>query len=63
MKKKTIIQRIILIIMILIAIAAGVSYFILEPGKPLMAFYVACCSGVLIINLVIILIFVRKNFK
>ncbi|MDR1602874.1 MAG: hypothetical protein LBS42_10660 [Tannerella sp.] len=63
MKKKNIIQRTILIMMALIAIAAGVSYFVLEREKPWMAFYVACCGGVLIINLVIILIFVRKNIK
>ncbi|MDR0757029.1 MAG: hypothetical protein LBF85_04190 [Tannerella sp.] len=63
MKKKNVMQRIILIMIALIAISAGVSYFILEPEKPWLAFYAACCGGVLIINLVIMLIFIRKNFK
>jgi hypothetical protein len=63
MTKKAIIQRIIFIMTALIAVAAGVSYFIFRHEKPWTAFYVACCGGVLIINLIIMLIFVRKNFK
>ncbi|MDR1781104.1 MAG: hypothetical protein LBR50_10330 [Tannerella sp.] len=61
-KRKTI-QRIILILMALIVVAATVAYFILQADKPWMAFYIACCGGVLAVNLVIMLIFVRKNVK
>ncbi|MDR1407843.1 MAG: hypothetical protein LBJ23_07345 [Tannerella sp.] len=63
MKKRTLMQRIIFILMALIVAAASISYFILEPRKPWLAFYVACCGGVLAANLIIALIFVRKNFK
>ncbi|MDR2119452.1 MAG: hypothetical protein LBP64_01075 [Tannerella sp.] len=63
MNKKTVIQRIIFTVMALIAVAAGVAWFILRDEKPWLAFYVACGGGVLITNLIIMLIFVRKNFK
>jgi hypothetical protein len=63
MKKRTIIQRIILVLMALIAIAACVLYFVLEAEKPWMAFFVACCGGMLVVNLIIMLIFVRRNIK
>ncbi|MDR1747045.1 MAG: hypothetical protein LBR49_07225 [Tannerella sp.] len=63
MKKRVVISRILLILMGLIVIAAIVAYFILQPDKPWLAFYVACCAGVCVVNLVICLIFVRKNVK
>ncbi|MDR1332393.1 MAG: hypothetical protein LBK07_09870 [Tannerella sp.] len=56
-------QRIILVLMALIAVAAGVLYFIFEAERPWIAFYVACCGGVLVVNLIIMLIFVRRNIK
>ncbi|MDR3260207.1 MAG: hypothetical protein LBT78_00050 [Tannerella sp.] len=61
MKKRRIIQRVILILMALVGLACLILYLALRPEKPWMAFYVACCGGVLIVNLLIVLIFVRKN--
>jgi hypothetical protein len=63
MKKRTILQRIILVIMALIAIAASAFYLILEAEKPWTAFYIACCGGILVINLTVMLILVRRNIK
>jgi hypothetical protein len=49
--------------MAIIAIASVIAYFILVKDKEWMAFYLACCGGVLIVNLIIVAIFVRKNLK
>lgn len=62
MRKRKIILRILLIMIILIAIGSTIAYFILRPEKEWTAFYVACCGGVLIVNLILSMIFVRKNF-
>ncbi|MDL2255284.1 hypothetical protein LJC44_04125 [Parabacteroides sp. OttesenSCG-928-G06] len=61
-KKKTVI-RILAGIALLIAIAATVAYFVLEPEKPWLAFYVACCGGVLVVNFILSAYFVYKNFR
>jgi hypothetical protein len=61
MGKRSNIQRVILILMVLVGLASLILYLAFRPEKPWMAFYVACCGGVLIVNLLIILIFVRKN--
>lgn len=63
MKKKQIILRVIYVLMALITIASIIAYFVLARDREWMALYVACCGVVLIINLIIITIFVRKNFK
>jgi hypothetical protein len=64
MSKRTLIQRVILVLMIVIAIAGTIFHAALSrQEKPWMAFYVACCSGVLIVNLILVLIFVRRNIK
>jgi len=63
MTKRTIILRIIYVLIAVIAIAGVISYFILVKDKEWLAFYLACCEGVLIVNLIIMIIFVRKNFK
>lgn len=47
----------------LILITTLVLYFIYKPEKPWVAFYIACCGGVLIINLTLSVGFVYKNFK
>ena len=63
MDKKQIILRIIYVLMALIAIASVIAYFFLVRDREWLAFYVACCGGLLIINLIIITVFIRKNFK
>ncbi|MDH6342878.1 zinc transporter ZupT [Parabacteroides sp. PFB2-12] len=63
MKKKKRIIRILVIIAAIIAIAATIAYFVLEPEKPWLAFYIACCGGVLVVNFILSIIFVNKNFK
>ena len=61
MKRKII--RILLIIIVLIVIAATIAYFKLEQEKPWLAFYIACCAGVLVINLILSVYLFYKNFK
>jgi len=63
MTKRTIILRIIYVLIAVIAIASVISYFILVKDREWFAFYLACCGGVLIVNLIIMIIFVRKNIK
>lgn len=62
MKRKKVIT-VLLIVIVLIIIATVIAYFIYEPEKPWLAFYIACCGGVLVVNLIISVIFVSKNFK
>lgn len=45
----------------IIAIGSMIMYFVLKPEKPWMAFYVACCGGILIVNLILSMIFIKKN--
>ncbi|WP_277464740.1 hypothetical protein [Parabacteroides sp. PF5-6] len=61
-RRKTFITVIITLIA-LIAIASVVSYFVIAPEKPWKAFFVACCGGVLVVNLLLSLFLVMKNFK
>jgi len=61
MKRKIIF--ILLIIIALVIISAVISYFIYEREKPWLAFYIACCAGVLVVNLIIVGFFINKNFK
>jgi len=60
---KKIILRVIYVLIAFITIASAITYFVLVNDREWMAFYVACCGGVLVINLIIIAFFVRKNFK
>jgi len=63
MIKKQIIQRIIYVLIAIIVIASVISYFVLVKDREWMAFFVVCCGGVLIVNLIIMVIFVQKNLK
>lgn len=63
MKRRKIFMSVIVGLLIVISIATVVFYFILADEKPWMAFYVACCGGVLIVNLLFSLFLVHKNFK
>jgi len=60
--KRTII-RILLILIALLIITATILYFIYEPDRPWFAFYLVCCAGVLVVNLIAIIFLVNKNFK
>ncbi|MDR3268788.1 MAG: hypothetical protein LBT83_06950 [Tannerella sp.] len=61
MNKRSVIQNTLFALMGLVGAASIIFYFVLRGEKPWLAFYVACCGGVLIVNLIIVLLFVRKN--
>ena len=63
MKRKQIILRVIYVLIAIIVIASMIAYFVLAKDREWLAFFVACCGGVLIVNLIIMLIFVQKNLK
>ena len=44
-------------------VATVIAYFVIKPDRPWMAFYVACCGGVLVFNFLISLFLVNKNLK
>ena len=62
MKRAKIIKAL-LVAIFLIIIATVVAYFIYSQDKPWLAFYIACCGGVFVVNLIISIIFINKNFK
>ncbi len=62
MNKKTLI-RIVAGLIAVTAIGTTIAYFILRTEKPWMAFYVACCGGVLVFNFLISLFLINKNLK
>ncbi len=62
MNKKTL-TRILCGLIAITTIATVIAYFVIKPDKPWMAFYVACCGGVLVFNFLISLFLVNKNFK
>ena len=63
MVKKQLILRVIYVLMAIVALGSVISYFVLVKDREWLAFYVACCGGLLIVNLIIIVVFVNKNFK
>ena len=62
MNKKTF-TRVLMGLALFTAVATLIAYFVLQGEKPWMAFYVACCGGVLVFNFLISLLLVNKNFK
>lgn len=62
MNKKTL-SRVLIGLSIITAVASVITYFVLEPDRPWMAFYLACCGGVLVFNFLISLFLVNKNLK
>ncbi|WP_455638306.1 hypothetical protein [Parabacteroides sp.] len=62
MNKKTL-TRVLVGLIIITAIASVITYFVLKPDRPWMAFYLACCGGVLVFNFLISLFLVNKNLK
>ena len=62
MNKKTF-TRVLTGLIILTVIATVITYFVMKPDRPWMAFYMACCGGVLVFNFLISLFLVNKNLK
>ena len=62
MNKKTL-TRVLTGLIILTVIAMVITYFVMKPDRPWMAFYIACCGGVLVFNFLISLFLVNKNLK
>ena len=62
MNKKTL-TRVLLWLIAITTVATVIAYFVIKPDRPWMAFYVACCGGVLVFNFLISLFLVNKNLK
>ena len=62
MNKKTL-TRVLFGLIAITIVATVIAYFVIKPEKPWLAFYVACCGGVLVFNFLISLFLVNKNFK
>ena len=62
MNKKTL-TRVLLGLIAITTVATVIAYFVIKPDRPWMAFYVACCCGVLVFNFLISLFLVNKNLK
>ena len=62
MNKKTL-TRVLTGLIILTVIATVITYFVMKTDRPWMAFYMACCGGVLVFNFLISLFLVNKNLK
>ena len=62
MNKKTL-TRVLFVLIAITIVATVIAYFVIKPDRPWMAFYVACCGGVLVFNFLISLFLVNKNLK
>ena len=62
MNKKTF-TRVLIGLSVITTVATVIAYFVIKPDRPWMAFYVACCGGVLVFNFLISLFLVNKNLK
>ena len=62
MNKKTL-TRVLFGLIAITIVATVIAYFLIKPDRPWMAFYVACCGGVLVFNFLISLFLVNKNLK
>ena len=60
---KKIVSRILMALVVITIVMATIAYFALKASRPWMAFYVACCGGVLVFNFLISLFLVSKNLK
>ena len=63
MNKRTVILRTLAVLIGLIAVATVVIYFVLRSDREWLAFYVACCGGVLVVNLGLMMVFAAKNIR
>ncbi len=55
--------RVLIGLILITLVATAIAYFAIKPDKPWLAFYVACCGGVLVFNFLISLFLVNKNLK
>ena len=62
MNKKTL-TRVLSGLIAITIVATVIAYFLIKPDRPWMAFYVACCGGVLVFNFLISLFLVNNNLK
>ena len=62
MNKKTL-TRVLSGLIAITIVATVIAYFLIKPDRPWMAFYVACCGGVLVFNFLVSLFLVNKNLK
>ncbi|MDR1336437.1 MAG: hypothetical protein LBK22_06380 [Tannerella sp.] len=62
-KRRRILQRVVFMLMALTVAGCLTAWFAMQRERPWLAFYIACCGGVMLVNLVILLIFVRRNVK
>jgi hypothetical protein len=63
MGKKKIFTIILLSLIAITIIGTAISYFILNEEKPWIAFFILCCGGLLVVNFLVSLFLIRKNFK
>lgn len=63
MNKRTVILRTLAMLIGLITVATVIAYFVLRTDREWLAFYVACCGGVLVVNLVLMMVFAAKNIR
>ncbi|MDD4515553.1 hypothetical protein [Massilibacteroides sp.] len=61
--KKKLITRILLVLIACTVIATIIAYFVYQGEKPLLAFFIACCGAILVVNFSVTLFLIRKNFK
>ena len=62
MNKKTL-TRVLLGLTAITVVGTAIAYFVIKPEKPWLAFYVACCGGVLVFNFLVSLFLINKNLK
>ena len=60
MSKKQIALRVLWTLIVILAIASVAVYLLLPTWK---GFYLACCGGVIILNIVISIVLIHKQFK
>lgn len=47
----------------LTVVTAVIAYWVLKSDRPWMAFFVACCGGVLVFNFLLSIFLINKNLK
>ncbi|MDR1879421.1 MAG: hypothetical protein LBQ78_00610 [Tannerellaceae bacterium] len=63
MNRRKIFTRVLIGLAVVTTLATVILYFTLRGEKPWLAFYIACCGGVLVFNFLVSLFLVTKNFK
>jgi hypothetical protein len=50
-------------LIIVVTVATIITYFVLAADRPWLAFYYACCGGILDLNFLITIFLINKNIK